>query len=267
MKPHNLKRLCGSLAMLSAFSVQAAGLSVSPPYARFEPGQQTAEVRLTNDSDKPVSVQASAQSWTQTADGVEQESEATDFALYPKVFTVAPGKTQIVRMGRLPTAQARPQSEVAYRLSLRELPVDDGKAEGISVTTRLRLPVWLLPADKRPDWGVGEIAALTADSPAKSPEGKSEAPSRGVAAGIHNRGNVHLRLVDVVYSALGADGVVKSTATAPGWYVLAGAAKPFPVKLPEGFCAGAVKISAVARTAEDSRRAEYPASMVCGRGA
>lgn len=266
MQKLSLNGLMAALAVLSAFSAQTAGLSVSPPYARFAPGQQTAEVRLTNESDKPVSVQASAQSWQQNADGVEQESEATDFALYPKVFTVAPGQTQVVRLGRLPTAPPRPQTEVAYRLTLRELPVDDGKGQGISVTTRLRLPVWLLPTEKRADWALGEIAALAPESAAQNPDKKIDAAARGAAVGVHNRGNVHVRLVDVVYSALAGDGTVKSEVTVPGWYVLAGANKPFPVKLPDGFCNGAVKVSAVARTVEDSRRAEWPASAVCGRG-
>ena len=221
---------------------QSAGLTVSPPHVKFEPGQQTAEVRLMNPGAEPVTVQASAQRWTQQADGSEPAGTAADFMLYPKVFAVAPGASQVVRLGRLPGAAASP-GEVAYRLVLRELPVER-KGGGISVTTRFVLPVWVTPARSRADWGVTDAGPR--------------------AAAVSNRGNVHVRLVDVSYAALGADGRVRQEVKVPGWYVLAGAQRTFAAKLPKDFCDGAMKISAVAHAVDESRHAEWPAAQWCG---
>lgn len=246
-----LRLVTGLMAACAALPSFAVGLSVSPPHVRLAPGQQTATVTLANQGERAVTVQASAQRWTQSADGTELETEATDFALYPKVFTVEPGKTQTVRLGRLPAAPARPESEAAYRLTLRELPVERGDSSGISITTRLRLPVWLLPKDPRSDWGL--TATGTDDGM--------------IAAAVSNRGNVHVRLVELSYAALGADGAVRGEVTAPGWYVLAGVSKAFPAKLPQGFCTGTARIRAVARTVDGEQRQEWPASAVCGRGA
>jgi fimbrial chaperone protein len=249
MKPLRASTLVAWLALAAGPAV-AGGLTVSPPHVRLKPGQQTAEVRLANEGERAVTVQASAQHWRQNADGSEQESEAADFALYPKVFTVAPGKSQVVRVGRLPTAPTHPSTEVAYRLTLRELPVDDGSNPGINVTTRLRLPVWLLPSTPDPQWEVGALAPM----------------ADGLGVSIANRGNVHVRLVDVEYAAMGADGAVRQREVVPGWYVLAGAARTFPFKPSETFCKGATRISATVRTVDASRRAEWPASGVCERG-
>lgn len=229
-----------------------AGLSISPPGLELRPGQQTAELRVSNDGEQAVSIQASLARWTQDAEGRDTESDSRDFVLYPKVFQVEPGKDQVLRVGRLPGAPGNGDTEIAYRLTLRELPVDRGTGSGVGVLLRLRLPVWLLPLKLQRDWSVEAPVAVA--RPAGPPR---------LGATVRNRGNGRLRLAEVVYQSLDADGRRLAELKVSGWYVLAGASAAFPVEPTPGFCAGARQIRVLARLADEEREATGPAAPVC----
>lgn len=231
-----------------------AGISISPPGLELKPGQQTAELLVSNDGDAPMSMQASMVRWAQSADGVDQESESRDFVLYPKVFSVKPGEPQVVRVGRLPGVPVNGDTEIAYRLSLRELPVDQGNAGSIGVTLRLRLPVWLLPQKLVKNWSLGALEAIAPDKPGAPP---------GIAVPVRNAGNTRLRTVDLKYQALDAQGAVAQELTVPGWYALAGASPRFPVRLTPEFCRQAVQIRVSARTSDEHRETEAAAAPYC----
>jgi len=231
-----------------------AGISISPPGIELKPGQQTAELRVSNDGETPVSMQASMVRWAQTAEGVDQESDSRDFVLYPKLFTIKPGEPQIVRVGRLPGAPGNGDTEIAYRLSLRELPVDQGNSGSIGVTLRLRLPVWLLPIKAVKDWSLGTLEALPPEQPGGAP---------GIAVPLRNAGNSRVRTVDFKFQSLDAQGAVLQELTVPGWYALAGATPRYPARLTPEFCRQAEQIRVVARTTDDSRETSAPAAPYC----
>ena len=231
-----------------------AGINISPPGIELKPGQQTAELRVSNDGETPVSMQASMVRWAQTAEGVDQESDSRDFVLYPKLFTIKPGEPQIVRVGRLPGAPGNGDTEIAYRLSLRELPVDQGSSGSIGVTLRLRLPVWLLPIKAVKDWSLGTLEALPPEQPGGAP---------GIAVPLRNAGNSRVRTVDFKFQSLDAQGAVLQELTVPGWYALAGASPRYPARLTPEFCRQAAQIRVIARSTDDSRETRAPAAPYC----
>ena len=240
-----------TLALLAPLA--QAGISISPPGIELKPGQQTAELRVSNDGDHEVSMQASLVRWTQDSEGRDAETESRDFVLYPKLFQIAPGKDQVLRVGRLPGAPGNGDTELAYRLTLRELPLDQGLANGVGVLLRLRLPVWLLPVQPRRDWSVAAPLAVSAGEGAPR-----------LSALISNRGNSRLRLSEVVYQALDASGQSQAELKASGWYVLAGASLGFPVELTPEFCAKASQIRVIARVQDEQRQSTGPSAPVCG---
>jgi P pilus assembly chaperone PapD len=245
--------IAAALLLLTA-PLARAGISISPPGIELKPGQQTAELRVSNDGDAPVSMQASMVRWAQTAEGVDQESDSRDFVLYPKLFTIKPGEPQIVRVGRLPGAPGNGDTEIAYRLSLRELPVDQGNSGSIGVTLRLRLPVWLLPIKAVKDWSLGKLEALPPEQPGGAP---------GVAVPLRNAGNSRVRTIDFKFQSLDAQGAVLQELSVPGWYALAGATPRYPARLTPEFCRQAAQIRVIARTTDDSRETSAPAAPYC----
>lgn len=245
-------RIAALLMSLGAPLVQA-GISISPPGIELKPGQQTAELRVSNDGEQPVSMQASLVRWTQDAEGRDAESDSRDFVLYPKLFQIAPGKDQVLRVGRLPGAPGNGETELAYRLTLRELPVDQGTTSGVGVLLRLRLPVWLLPVQVRREWAVAAPQMVA---------GGDGGPR--LTAPISNRGNGRLRLSEVAYQAVDASGQTQAELKASGWYVLAGASVGFPVDLTPEFCAKASQIRVIAHAQDGQREAAGPAAAICG---
>lgn len=233
-------------------------LQVTPPHVRLQPGHMSAELRLRNTGDKAVSVQASLERWNQDAQGRDIESPAEDLAFYPKLFVIQPGGTQVIRVGRLQTAAVRPQTELAYRLSLRELPVES--AEGsVAILRKLRLPVWLLPDKPQSQWA---IAALQRGTPERSTATDTEGFQ--LLPLVANAGNVHQRLTEIRVVALDATGAVLREGSAQGWYVLAGIRRGFAVTVAPDFCSGTATVRVQVRGSDGAEQlAQWPAAEVC----
>jgi fimbrial chaperone protein len=133
------------------------------------PNQPPAVLTLHNEGDTPALVQLQTFAWTDG--GVTEGLPPTDDILAaPPVFEVAPGATQLVRLGlRRPAAG---NVERAYRLIIAEVPsavASDGG--GITFVLRLSLPVFVTPpgAVPAPTWtasasadGRGEVRLVNA---------------------------------------------------------------------------------------------------------
>lgn len=237
--------------------VWAGGLSVSPTQLKLGAGQMSGEIRLNNDGDETVSVQASLVAWSQDETGAETFVDAADLAIYPRIFSLDSGASQIVRVGRLPgSAVHQPAIEEGYRLILRELPIDASN-NVIGITRRLTLPVWLVPDKVHRQWDVSGVSVETAAHT------ETGAAMSALVARIVNRGNVHQRLVDVSFIALDANGAEQETVVAPGWYVLAGADKPFAAPLPDGFCDQVQVLRLRLRLAGETRDSDWPRAAIC----
>nr|WP_280115884.1 fimbria/pilus periplasmic chaperone [Azotobacter salinestris] len=122
-------------------SVLAGSFSVSPIRVTLSAGQKIMALRVINSGATPVSIQLELFSWMQEQ-GADRYSPTNELLAMPPIFTVAPGESQVVRIGlrRAPD----PQRELSYRLFLQELPAPLPKGfQGLQVALRLGVPVFV----------------------------------------------------------------------------------------------------------------------------
>jgi fimbrial chaperone protein len=117
---------------------------------RVQRTQRSEVVTLTNGGVDEVSVQADALAWSQNEDGADVYTDTGDLLIVPRIFTLAPGATQVVRVGRMVTADAA--REGAYRVFFTELapPADAGPQPGLRFRLRLGIPVFTRPEAPTP---------------------------------------------------------------------------------------------------------------------
>lgn len=163
--------------LLFAAAAQAADIGVLPVGLSLGAGHDRAAITVSNRGAEPVTVQVETVSWTQ-ADGRDEYAPTTDLLANPPLFTIPPGKAQVLRVGlRRPPAGER---EAAYRIFLREVPParatrsEDGKAQ-IRVLLELRLPVYVAPARV-----------------VHAQQWRGRRTDDGIAVEVTNTGNVHL---------------------------------------------------------------------------
>src|ERR1041384_6462070 len=96
-----------SLAFLAALlaallvpcaSVGAAELSIMPVAVHLDKARDRTTVQVTNNGTTPVLLQADAIGWRREGGG-DRDEPSEDLIVNPGVFTLAPGKTQVVRVG------------------------------------------------------------------------------------------------------------------------------------------------------------------------
>lgn len=140
---------CLAACLLFATAAGAADIAVLPVGLSLAGGHDRQAITVTNRGDEPAVMQVDAVSWTQ-ADGRDRYEPTRDLLVNPPLFTVAPGQSQILRVGLRRPAPA--DREVAYRLFLREVPPaapasSAGAGNGVRVLLELRLPVYVPPAE------------------------------------------------------------------------------------------------------------------------
>lgn len=183
--------LAGSLLFagwLPSLAEAAATLSVYPLKLRIAPGRLADTVTLGNEGARPVTVEARLFRWQYeppvdgSMDARELLTPTTELLATPPVFTVPPGGSRVVRVGRL-SGGALPPTETGYRIELAEVPDEAAKPleGGARTVLTLSLPVFIAPADRK------AAAKLSASwlAPAAS------APPR---LRLVNEGQLHARL-------------------------------------------------------------------------
>ena len=140
--------LRSGLALTLFLALEGAGhagsFEVSPVRANLSSGQHVAALTVRNTGHDPAVIQLQAMSWTQ------QESRdilnpTGDILATPPIFTLAPGASQVVRVGsRRPPD---PGVETAYRLMLQEVPPPPEPGfKGLRVALKISLPIFLIPS-------------------------------------------------------------------------------------------------------------------------
>jgi fimbrial chaperone protein len=156
----------------------AADLALMPVAVLLDSQHQRASVQVVNNGNEPVVLQADAIRWTRQA-GIDVDGGTEDLIVNPPLFTVAPGQTQVVRVGLRHAAGSA--SEGTYRMVLREVPTPttSGLVSGsVRVLVALRVPVYVAPSQTRRDvrW-------------------EAHRDSQGdLIAEVSNHGNVHLKI-------------------------------------------------------------------------
>ncbi|MDY0207454.1 MAG: fimbria/pilus periplasmic chaperone [Pseudomonas sp.] len=144
-------------------SVQAASLSVSPVLITLDSSAAIAAMTVTNRGDDAVVMQAFINDWS-IRDNQEHYEETDRLVVSPPVFEIAPGKSQIVRIGLLDTepkmieqsfrvffeqAPATPNLELSADNSTTNYP------RGVQIMLRMGVPVFVksvMPSASRVVW-------------------------------------------------------------------------------------------------------------------
>lgn len=167
-------------AVLAAIPSHAADVGLQPTTIQLDARRDRATVLVHNRGAAAVTLQADGRRWTRD-NGEDSETETTQLLVNPAIFTIAPGATQLVRVG-LRRGDAPADVETCYRLLLREVPTfapDANHAPGqVKVLLAFKLPIYVAPAEpKRADrWTLAR-----------------DARGDGYVATVTNTGNVHLR--------------------------------------------------------------------------
>jgi fimbrial chaperone protein len=141
-----MKRIPGSAGfrpLLAAALCAAAGpaaastLRVDPIKVEISADRKIASIRVENEDNAPVAVRSYCLAWSQP-NGEDRYEESDAMIVSPPVATIAPGATQIVRVGLRPGAPPRG----AYRLIVEEIPPSE-TGGGIHVALRLSLPLYV----------------------------------------------------------------------------------------------------------------------------
>lgn len=191
---------------LVAPAVMATGFQVAPTLAEIAPGTRVASFELRNPGAQAVTIQVDALDWTQGAPGGDQLTPARDVVVVPRIATLAPGASQLVRVA----VQGDTTHERAYRLRLREVPPPPPPGfMGVRTLVEQLVPVFFqTDTTDAVQWQ----ARLQADG------------SMQLVA--HNSGGRHLPLSGI--RLLDARGAVLAERKGPG-YVLAGQSAQWPL--------------------------------------
>lgn len=225
-------------ALLFSLAAHAGDFGVSPIRVDLDRNTKSALITVTNDDARPLAFQVRAMEWTQDAAGADRYADSADLVYFPRQLKVPPKESRVVRVGyKVPAVQA----EKAYRLFIEELADPDAKPSqtGVAITLRFGVPVFLRPAELRL---AGEV--------------RLNAEAGAARALVRNTGNAHFRIASVRYTGLDAGGKPVFEQALDGWYLLAGAERPYILKLPPEQCALARTLRAEAVAEGLSLRAE-----------
>jgi fimbrial chaperone protein len=209
------RRTAAALALALTLPAFCADLSIMPVAVQLDAQHDRSTVRVTNQGKEAVILQADAIGWAREA-GVDRDTATSDLIVNPPVFTVAPGQTQIVRVGvRRGNAS---ETESTYRMVLREVPSANPGSETLQgqvrVLVAVRVPVYVAPnvVRRQQQWAA-----------------RYDASGQLVAA-VTNSGNVHYKVGSLRLASEDASATVH--AEGPQSVVMPGEAHSFVLRAP-----------------------------------
>lgn len=153
--PHYRCRVLAAFSLWAvAYWVHSASLSVNPVLITLDNSNAIAAMTLTNRGEENVVMQTSVSAWS-IRDNKEYYEPTTGLIVTPPIFEVAPGKSQIVRVGLSDTAPSA--VEQSFRIFLDQSPAtpgdeglvtNDNAVKGpraIQMTLRIGIPVFITP--------------------------------------------------------------------------------------------------------------------------
>jgi fimbrial chaperone protein len=210
------------LGLLQAETAPGSTFEVNPIQAVLTGKTKSALLTVTNASRETLRFEVTVFAWDQNAKGEMELRPTEDVVFFPRLFSIAPGKEQKIRVGTTASVSER---EKTYRIFVEELrpleqPTPSPAGSQVRVLTKMGIPIFLQPANPKPS---GAVAAL------------------GIANGtvsfdIRNTGNVHFSLFGVRVVGTGASGETVFDRKAEGWYVLAGGNRTYQIALTPEEC-------------------------------
>ncbi|HUG24712.1 fimbrial biogenesis chaperone [Piscinibacter sp.] len=143
----------------------AGAFAVSPVRLYLSERDRAIAVTITNESARPVVLQADYYRWTQQPDGTDVLTDSEDLVLSPPVLHLAPFARQVVRLGRLRAPDPRRQS--TYRVVIREVPEALGAASSptLQLALAFSLPVFITPAGAQRELGCAAASGTASAHP------------------------------------------------------------------------------------------------------
>lgn len=133
----------GLAALFAATLAGAASFSVLPVRVELAAKNPVGALTVRNNGNEAAVVQLEASQWTQ-ADGKDAYLATRDILATPPIFTIAPGASQIVRVGL--RRNVDPTQELSYRLFLQEVPpAPAADFKGLRMVLRMSVPVFVAP--------------------------------------------------------------------------------------------------------------------------
>lgn len=130
-----------AVALMPAVAPAIGRFDVKPVIVNFGPGATSASVEFTNAGEAAQELEIGVRSWTRS-DGGDDGEPTEDLVASPSIFIIAPGQTQLVRLG--PARELSGTVERAYRLVATEVP--SASSDGsVQTLLRMRLPVFIAP--------------------------------------------------------------------------------------------------------------------------
>lgn len=211
--------------------VAAAGWRVIPILLDFDQKTRSGVITLYNEGESKISLQIKSMTWSQDSDGKDQYQDDAELIFFPRLLTIEPGKSQVLRVGLQIPATA---VEKTYRLFIEEIPEARKADQGATIAIALRfgIPIYAAPLKSEPR---GEFTT------AKLEKGK-------VATVIKNTGNVHFRIQSLQLVGKDADGGEVLRQKLDGWYLLSGVSRPYVFTLPVAECRQAATLELLADT-------------------
>ena len=210
--------LCAAFLLLATSALAEAGMvGVSPLRVDFDAASKSGVVRVFNTGEDEISMQVDARDWAQAEDGTYEYESTSDVIAVPPIFTIAPGETQIIRVGLV--GGQSPDRELTHRLFLTELPKPQTDSLGGQLRMRLivSMPIFTAPAAVEPESGLEMIETSIDDG--------------RLRARFRNPGNTHVRVQEIqAMAATGNDTQVTEAAV----YVLPGSTHDFYFRQSEG---------------------------------
>jgi fimbrial chaperone protein len=133
-----------ALALVLAMPDAAPALGrfdVKPIIVNFAPGATSASVEFTNAGAAAQELEIGVDAWT-SSDSSDPGQPTDDIIASPSIFTIAPGQTQLVRLG--PVRDLTGDVEHTYRLVATEIPPPNPTGT-VQTILRMRLPVFVAP--------------------------------------------------------------------------------------------------------------------------
>lgn len=117
----------------------AGSFKINPVQINLPADRQAASLTIVNSDAAPASIRVVTHTWTQV-NGVDVYGPTSNVIVSPPMFTVAAGKSQLVRVGLKNRNDAS-----AYRVIFEEIPRQVPGSGQIEVSLRLNLPLYVIP--------------------------------------------------------------------------------------------------------------------------
>jgi fimbrial chaperone protein len=225
---------CLGLGLLQAEAVLGSTFKVNPIQIVLSGATTSALLTLTNESQGTLRFEVTAFAWTQDSTGEMKLQPTRDIVFFPKLFSVAPGGEQKIRVGATVSAG---DLEKTYRIFVEELhplekPSTTPAGSQVRVLTKMGIPIFLQPSRLT---HAGNVVGLKVDHSVLS-------------FAVNNTGNCHFSLYGVRAEGRAADGTRVFERKAEGWYVLVEGSRAYEIPLTASECDPLKQIVVTAQT-------------------